>query len=124
MNKKLIRLTEGDLHKIVKESVNRVLKENTYNNEYEVDFTFFISLGYDKTEYKESISKKDNLLDLLDTMPEIVNYEVENDGEDWCINCIANIMAKSIKQVDGKMNRLLHKTDCIWDYVKIQEGAP
>ena len=27
MNKKLIRLTEGDLHRIVKESVNRVLNE-------------------------------------------------------------------------------------------------
>lgn len=37
MNKKLIRLTEQDLHKIVKESVNRILKEddstpNIYNN--------------------------------------------------------------------------------------------
>ena len=28
MNKKLIRLTEQDLHRIVKESVNRILKEN------------------------------------------------------------------------------------------------
>lgn len=27
MNKKLIRLTEGYLHRIVKESVNRILKE-------------------------------------------------------------------------------------------------
>lgn len=27
MNKKLIKLTESDLHKIVKESVNRILKE-------------------------------------------------------------------------------------------------
>lgn len=27
MNKKIIRLTESDLHKIVKESVNRVLNE-------------------------------------------------------------------------------------------------
>lgn len=27
MNKKLIRLTEGDLHKIVKESVKKILKE-------------------------------------------------------------------------------------------------
>ena len=27
MNKKLIRLTESDLHKIVKESANRVLRE-------------------------------------------------------------------------------------------------
>ena len=31
MNKKLIRLTESDLHRIVKESVNRVLKEAEYN---------------------------------------------------------------------------------------------
>lgn len=29
MNKKLIRLTEGDLHRIVKESVNRILRENS-----------------------------------------------------------------------------------------------
>ena len=28
MNKKLIRLTENDLHRIVKESVNRVIKED------------------------------------------------------------------------------------------------
>ncbi len=28
MNKKLIRLTESDLHRIVKESVNRILKES------------------------------------------------------------------------------------------------
>ena len=28
MNKKLIRLTESDLHKIVKESVNKILKES------------------------------------------------------------------------------------------------
>ena len=32
MNKKLIRLTESDLHRIVKESVNRMLRENV---EYE-----------------------------------------------------------------------------------------
>ena len=29
MNKKLIRLTESELHKIVKESVNRIIKENS-----------------------------------------------------------------------------------------------
>lgn len=28
MNKKLIRLTESDLHKIVKEAVNRIIKES------------------------------------------------------------------------------------------------
>jgi hypothetical protein len=31
MNKKLIRLTESDLHRIVKESVNRILREASYN---------------------------------------------------------------------------------------------
>ena len=31
MNKKLIKLTESDLHRIVKESVNRVLKEGSFN---------------------------------------------------------------------------------------------
>jgi len=31
MNKKLIRLTESDLHKIVKESVNRILNERVHN---------------------------------------------------------------------------------------------
>lgn len=35
MNKKLIRLTEQDLHKIVKESVNRVLKESKYEDGYD-----------------------------------------------------------------------------------------
>lgn len=33
MNKKLIRLTESDLHRIVKESVNRVLKEGVFGSE-------------------------------------------------------------------------------------------
>ena len=39
MNKRLIRLTEGDLHKIVKESVNRVLKEARSGewNQYRLD---------------------------------------------------------------------------------------
>ena len=32
MNKKLIRLTESDLHRIVKESVNRVLMESLDSN--------------------------------------------------------------------------------------------
>lgn len=32
MKKKLVRLTEGDLHRIIKESVNRILKEDVFNN--------------------------------------------------------------------------------------------
>lgn len=33
MNKKLIRLTEGDLHRIVKESVKKILKEEEVNGQ-------------------------------------------------------------------------------------------
>ena len=32
--KKVIRLTEGDLHRIIKESVNKILKENDYIDNY------------------------------------------------------------------------------------------
>ena len=28
--KKIVRLTEGDLHRIIKESVNRIIKESDY----------------------------------------------------------------------------------------------
>ena len=34
MQKKLIRLTEGDLHRIIKESVNRILKESYFDSPY------------------------------------------------------------------------------------------
>jgi hypothetical protein len=34
MNKKLIRLTESDLHRIVKQSVNKILKEGVGDNAY------------------------------------------------------------------------------------------
>jgi hypothetical protein len=117
MNKKLIRITESDLHKIVKESVNRVLREGiNYGNEYEVGFTFFISLGENKMEHNQSIITKDELLDLLDIIHEIDDYDVENDGEDWCVNCIAHITAETIKDVDEKMNQLLANVDITWDY--------
>lgn len=45
MNKKIIRLTESDLHRIVKESVNRILKE--YSDDYgiESDYDFYGTYG-------------------------------------------------------------------------------
>ena len=46
MNKKLIRLTEGDLHRIVKESVNRILREN---DDYDRMNRYFN--GYDMNDY-------------------------------------------------------------------------
>lgn len=37
MDKKVIRLTEADLHRIIKESVERILKESINNNEKKED---------------------------------------------------------------------------------------
>ena len=46
--KKIIRLTENDLHKIVKESVNRVLENELQPNE-----TYNYPLGTVGVEYKK-----------------------------------------------------------------------
>ena len=36
MKKKLVRLTDSDLHNIIKESVKKVLNETITNNEYQI----------------------------------------------------------------------------------------
>lgn len=45
MNKKLIRLTEGDLHRIVKESVERILKEQQIGGSSEPGYEFDFETG-------------------------------------------------------------------------------
>jgi vacuolar-type H+-ATPase subunit H len=56
MNKKLIRLTEQDLHKIVKESVNRIIKENNQRARKIIrEFD-----DYDEFEEEEFIDRKGN----------------------------------------------------------------
>ena len=49
-NKKLIRLTEADLHRIVKESVNRVISESLYEEELDESGGFMDGLksGYNR----------------------------------------------------------------------------
>lgn len=72
------RINESALHKLIKEVVNEILTQNTY----QVSFTFYIALGEDRISYQKSIKSKDKLLDILDTIKEVVDYDVENDGED------------------------------------------
>lgn len=64
MNKKVIRLTESDLHRIVKESVNKILKESAYD--------------INSLEYKQMYDSGDKWYDDredADTRKEISNYE-------------------------------------------------
>ena len=57
-NKKLIRLTEADLHRIVMESVNRVLNEHQHPNDVKQMYLDFLGgEGYSK-EAVEKIAEK------------------------------------------------------------------
>ena len=47
MNKKVIRLTESDLHRIVKESVNKVLREAEDGN-ISMNDADWVALGQDR----------------------------------------------------------------------------
>lgn len=64
MNKKLIRLTESDLHRIVKESVNRILKEVNYADNYRMhpnekidDDDDFFDSDEDREEFERQLKR-------------------------------------------------------------------
>lgn len=86
MNKKLIRLTESDLHKIVKESVNKVINEGLWdaieqNEYYEYDqFVDFIKNYYAK--------ENDQLA-----------YQIEDEINGW--------MAKMMEDLDTKYGNVM-----------------
>ena len=72
MNKKLIRLTESDLHRIVKESVNRVLRESNY--EYGKTIRHIPNqetpIPYDPTDSIMRVARE--FLDFKKTNPELI----------------------------------------------------
>ena len=65
--KQVIRLTEGDLHKIIKESVNNVLKEDHQNLpiqnivEYLNDELYYLEVSYDSKKDELTIYSKEKL---------------------------------------------------------------
>ena len=61
MNKKLIRLTESDLHRIVRMSVNRVLAEMDGKQPYNDDEDFMRKTAYDFPIGKTEITSKKEL---------------------------------------------------------------
>ena len=79
MNKKLIRLTESDLHRIVKESVNRVLREDFDFGKktfYRVEGETYPTLTLAHNAAKEMV--KDGL------KKQVKVYFVSEDGEEYC----------------------------------------
>ena len=63
MNKKLIRLTESDLHRIVKESVNRVIREATIDTQYGGISTNPLKPTFDDVETQNSL--KNDTIEML-----------------------------------------------------------
>lgn len=92
MKKKVIRLTEGDLHRIVKESVKRALKESQYNsaiddfyseedsmgNQGEVGMVKSYEIGYDSVSNFEYEAEEEGM-----SLEEYIKYwwdEISSDG--------------------------------------------
>ena len=79
--KKIIRLTESDLHQIVKESVNRILKEGWTGRGYVPhDGNSMVGGYYGRSEIN---GEKDVMDDLLENIPDITEEEWE-DFKNYC----------------------------------------
>lgn len=95
MNKKVIRLTESDLHRIVKESIKKALKEDTMNNVIIKKWNQIEQvLGSDGM-----ISELFNYLD-ADTIADFVNtientYDIEENDDDSYDEYINNMNFQS-----------------------------
>ena len=70
MNKKLIRLTEQDLHKIVKESVGKILKETSNNFDSNLDEGVYLSAGW-LSDILEAIDKEERSVSMNGQQPQL-----------------------------------------------------
>lgn len=92
--KKVIRLTEGDLHNIVKESVNRALNERTYQEAMEEKYN----------EYKKFVNDLYNYLINAENFLEDKYYN-EDEGTwqfdaKWIYPAVVDAIYKIKKQIE------------------------
>ena len=81
---------------------------------YEIGFVFFIESA--------NVADKDRLLDELDLIDNITYYDVTDDGEDWNIECRAEIESKATKNINAAIDKKLRKLlpNVCWDYHYIE----
>jgi len=90
--KKIIRLTEGDLHKIVKNSVKRIMKEARNNrplSDYANDITQQWRNSYRGDENREDLWDKYKDLDRMQRVHDLRNGEyqtAEYQGQEYTID--------------------------------------
>ena len=80
MNKKLIRLTESDLHRIVKESVNKILNESFNPNNEKLKFIIDIVRDLGQVQLSGKCGKYYALVDNGDSI--VALYFVGENGYD------------------------------------------
>lgn len=82
MNKKLIKLTESDLHKIVKESVNRIMNEGWMNGDY-----------IDDEHYDAMMQAKDESDMDADEMGEPTKEDIQKTNDYWkAVKCVKKLV--------------------------------
>lgn len=98
MKNKLIRLTEGDLHRIIKESVNKMLKETSIDNDSYfgggLPDKYFDDNDY--IPYNDRISKKE--INQLETIADTIANIANNTSDDTsllfeAVNCIEKFIS-------------------------------
>ena len=136
MNKKLIRLSESDLHKIVKESVNRILKESASTLLYHfLNFHRFEQLvktnSFTPTNFESKWHNGKNTMSFSRTKsfregwPIIMYSGDDGKGDDWCaIRLTVDgdlINRKSNFKVNGKQYSMNFKP-FDWAYKDMDDG--
>ena len=77
---------------------------------FKASISFFIALG------KGAKDKKDAVVSKLEKISEVEIEEVYNDGEDWCIDCMVTVSARSGESAEKKIAKVANKVDATWDY--------
>lgn len=87
---------------------------------YAVSFVFFISLGETEKDYNISFEEKTQFVRDINKKDELKSYDVYQDDENWCIECVAHIKAKSIDEVKNVMKQAFgnYSHDFWYHYIK------
>ena len=89
--KKVIRLTESDLHNIVKNSVNKILKEASFTRGYvSNDGNSMVGGSYGSSRFEEDFNVLDKFLNNF-------NLEDENEWDNFRLYCEQNEEAFNLK---------------------------
>lgn len=75
MAKKIIRLTEGELHQIIKESISNILKESYSSEKREIFDIDITNLEYENNDLADFIVDNENILPIK-VVKAIVKYDI------------------------------------------------